>query len=114
MSTKQLPQLSENGTRIMVALSGRTSHGYAIMKQVQKDTNVRIPIGSLYRTIAKLLKNGLIEECTTPPNVDTEDERRKYYRTTALGERALDAQLSRYRAMLDAANRYQLMGGISC
>ncbi len=100
---KQLPQLSENGTRILVALSGRNLHGYGIMKQVQKDTDVRIPIGSLYRTIAKLLKDGLIEECATPANADTEDERRRYYRNTGFGERAINAQVSRYLAIANAA-----------
>ena len=101
--TKKLPQLSENGTRILVALSGRNLHGYGIMKQVDKDTQVRIPIGSLYRTIAKLLKDELIEECHAPINADTEDERRKYYRNTTLGEHALDAQIARYRSIVSAA-----------
>lgn len=106
---EKFPTLSENATRILVALSGRQLHGYGIMKQVQKDTDVRIPIGSLYRTIAKLIKDGLIEETPAPKNIDSEDERRKYYRTTAIGERAYREQIIRYQTIINAASALSIL-----
>lgn len=99
-----LNRVTENGTRVLVALrNGRVLHGYAIMNAVKTDTAVLVPIGSLYRTIAKLLGDGLIEEVASPM-VDETDARRKYYRRTEEVGRAADRQIERYRVIVAAAS----------
>ena len=57
---------------ILFALSQGPRHGYGLMKEVERESNgsVRLEIGSLYRVLARMLDEGLIEEAD-------EDERRR-------------------------------------
>src|ERR1700739_2660162 len=80
--------------QILVALADRDCHGYAILRDIEERTGeVRsITPSTLYSAIHRLLENGLIEELAERPAED--DERRRYYRLTALGRRvaALEAR----------------------
>ena len=51
--------------------------------------------GSLYRLIARLSEDGLIDEAPSRPKADEDDERRRYYRLTPLGKRVLLAETNR-------------------
>ena len=76
---------------ILLALVAGPLHGYRIMKDVERDTSgeVALEIGSLYRLLARLVTEGLID------NIESEDERRRYYRITAAGRRALKSEAAR-------------------
>jgi DNA-binding PadR family transcriptional regulator len=76
---------------ILLALAAGPLHGYRIMKDVERDTGgeVTLDIGSLYRLLARLVAEGLID------NIESADERRRYYRITAAGRRALKSEAAR-------------------
>ncbi len=72
---------------ILVALADEDRHGYAIIHDVAERTNgaIRLGAGTLYRTIQRMLDEGLIVEPRERPAPEDDDERRRYYRITPLG-----------------------------
>ena len=98
---------------ILLALADEDRHGYAIMQEVERMTDgaVRMGPGTLYGTIKRMLASGLIEEMGREDGktgrrddrkTDT-DERRRYYRATALGAAVLAAETARMAALVGAA-----------
>jgi DNA-binding PadR family transcriptional regulator len=90
---------------ILVALADRDRHGYSIMQDVatRTDGKVRLSAGTLYSAVRRMLEQGLIEELRDSPDPDSEDQRRRYYRLTALGRRVALAEARRLRDMLSQA-----------
>ena len=90
---------------ILLALADEERHGYGIMLEVARLTGgaTRMGPGTLYGTIKRLLQSGLIEEADTRPDPELDDERRRYYRITALGSQVLQAETSRISLLLTAA-----------
>ena len=82
---------------ILITLLGGEKHGYAIMGDVERlsDGAVRMGPGTLYGSIKRMLGEGLIEETEERPDPDLDDQRRRYYRVTAAGERACTSELQR-------------------
>jgi DNA-binding PadR family transcriptional regulator len=82
---------------LLVCLAGGERHGYVLRKEVAARSNGAIRLGpaSLYRTIAALLDEGWIVESGHRPAPELDDERRRYYRITDRGRRALAAEASR-------------------
>ena len=72
--------------QILLALSGRDLHGYAIQRAVldQTDGHIRLWPAMLYRSLAKLEAEGLISQAE-PPADEPEDERRQYYALAEIG-----------------------------
>ena len=87
---------------VLLALSGGKLHGYAIAKEVVRHTdgNVRMGPGTLYGTLRRLLDEGWVAVSETPGEVD---ERRRYYRLTGLGKRALEEEVQRMDALVRTA-----------
>lgn len=87
---------------ILIALSQRDRHGYGIMKQVEQDTGGQVSMGpgTLYGCLNRMLKAGLVAESERRPDPELEDARRNYYTLTAKGQRALAAELERYRQVV--------------
>ena len=75
---------------ILLALADGEQHGYRIMQEVNARSGgaVTLHAGTLYRTLARLLEQSLIEELAERPDPDNHDERRRYYRLTKAGRRA--------------------------
>ncbi len=96
---------------ILVALADRDRHGYSIMQDVsaRTDGKVRLSAGTLYSAIRRMLDQGLIEELRDSPDPDSEDQRRRYYRLTALGRRVALAEARRLRDMLSQAQETGLI-----
>lgn len=90
---------------ILVSLSAGEKHGYAIMGDVESlsDGAVRMGPGTLYGSIKRLLADGLIEESAERPDADLDDQRRRYYRLTGLGERVCAAELQRLQNLIRRA-----------
>lgn len=87
----------------LLALKAQESHGYGIKKAVAKRTSGAIDLepGTLYRLMARLLKQGLIDESERRPSPESDDERRRYYRITPLGRQVLAAEAARMAELLD-------------
>ena len=90
---------------ILLALADQDRHGYAIMQEIERITNgsVRMGPGTLYGTIKRMIAARLLEEADERPAPDMDDERRRYYRATALGRRVLEAETARMAALVGAA-----------
>jgi DNA-binding PadR family transcriptional regulator len=82
---------------ILMALAEGEKHGYAIMCDVEEatDGSVRMGPGTLYGSLDRMLKAGLIEESENRPIEAQDDERRRYYRLSEFGLRLLKAEASR-------------------
>jgi hypothetical protein len=50
-----------------------------------------------------MLDDGLVVESQRRPAADADDERRRYYRATALGRRVLAADVDRMASLVEAA-----------
>jgi DNA-binding PadR family transcriptional regulator len=89
-----LPKLNGDALTVLLTLSGGPLHGYAIMLEAEERSGgeVRLQTGALYRTIKRLVDKHLIEECEQADGADGEDDRRRYYRLTPAGRRALAAE----------------------
>ena len=90
---------------ILLALSDQDRHGYGIMLEVAERTNqqVRMGPGTLYGTLKRMLEGNLVEECDERIDPDLSDERRKYYRITRQGRRAVSAEAERLQALVRMA-----------
>lgn len=89
---------------ILVALSGGQRHGYAIMGDVEELSRrtVRMGPGTLYGTLKRLVDDGLVEEVDGQVHTP-EDERRRYYRLTGLGQRVCAAEADRLARLVRVA-----------
>lgn len=90
---------------ILVALAGGESHGYAILLDIASRTGgeVQLGAGTLYRSIHRMLEQGLVEETNDRPDPALDDERRRYYRITALGTAVARAEARRFAQMIKLA-----------
>jgi DNA-binding PadR family transcriptional regulator len=77
-----------------MALSDADRHGYAIIQEVLARTGGRVKLsaGTLYRSIHRMLDDGLLVEVRERPAPEEDDERRRYYRITPFGERVARAE----------------------
>ncbi|HEV3459386.1 MAG TPA: PadR family transcriptional regulator [Thermoanaerobaculia bacterium] len=98
---------------ILLALADEDRHGYAVIQEVAARTGgkVRLSAGTLYRTIQRLLEQGLIVEVRERPIPELDDERRRYYRITAFGIAAARAEARRLASLLDMARERGLAPG---
>ncbi len=96
---------------ILLSLSDGEKHGYAIMKDVEAQTNGQLKMGpgTLYGCIKRMLTSALIEEADERPDPALDDERRRYYRITESGRRALSAEAARLDALVSQARRLDLI-----
>jgi DNA-binding PadR family transcriptional regulator len=82
---------------VLVVLAETERHGYAINQEIETRTNnaVSLSAGTLYRTIQRLLDDGLIVESRRRPAKTEDDERRRYYRITPFGTAVARAETAR-------------------
>ena len=100
---------------ILLALADGEKHGYGIMQEVARitDGGMRMGPGTLYGTIKRMVEARFIEESGERPDPQLDDERRRYYRLTNLGNRVARAEAGRLSALLGVAKAKRLIGGIS-
>jgi DNA-binding PadR family transcriptional regulator len=81
---------------ILLAMADGERHGYAIIQDVEARTggDLRMSAGTLYRSIARMVEQGLILE-VAKRRTRAEDERRRYYRLTPFGTAVARAELRR-------------------
>jgi DNA-binding PadR family transcriptional regulator len=90
---------------ILLALTDQDRHGYAIMTEVSQRTNgeLKLSAGTLYRSIQRMLEDGLIVEPRERPDEKFDDERRRYYRITSFGMEVARAETRRLTQLLKIA-----------
>lgn len=90
--------------QILLALTDGALHGYAIQRAVldQTDEGMHLWPATLYRSLAALEEEGLIEAIPTPEG-EPEDERRRYYTLTAEGRSRLATEADLMARWVDAA-----------
>ena len=95
---------------ILLAVAQHDRHGYAIIQDVEERTNgeLRLSAGTLYRSIQRMLEQGLIVETRERPAPDLDDERRRYYRMTPCGEAVARAELRRIEGLVRIARKQGL------
>jgi DNA-binding PadR family transcriptional regulator len=98
---------------ILMALSDDDRHGYAIIQDVAGRTGgeVTLSAGTLYRSIQRLLEQGLLEELTERPAPELDDERRRYYRITPFGTKVARAETRRLTQLVKLARACGLVPG---
>jgi len=86
--------------RILVVLSSGDRHGYAIVKELERDAGRpgKVLPANLYRRIRTLLDKGLIKESERQPEAD--HERRRYFAISARGRAVARAEAHRMQGLL--------------
>jgi DNA-binding PadR family transcriptional regulator len=98
---------------ILVSLADEDRHGYAIIQDVAARTNgaVQLSAATLYRSVHRMLEEGLIVEVRERPAPELDDERRRYYRLTPLGTAAARAEARRLAELVAMARARGLAPG---
>lgn len=96
---------------ILVAVAERDRHGYGIMEDVARSTGgeLKLSAGTLYRSIARMLEQGLILESRKRPAKDEDDQRRRYYRITPFGTAVARAETRRLTQLVRLAKGVGLL-----
>jgi len=84
--------LSDGSLLVLIALAKGPKHGYAIQQDVADFSGVDLGPGSLYVILPRLERDGLVEPLPA-------DGRRRPYRLTDPGRRALEAELTQARTL---------------
>jgi DNA-binding PadR family transcriptional regulator len=95
-----MSELTTVETVMLAALSDRARYGYELVQRMDELTDGRMSLrpGNLYRVLDRLLERGLVTEAAaTDPDAD---ERRRYFRATALGRRVAADELAMYGMVL--------------
>ncbi len=100
---------------ILLALADGEKHGYAIMLEVEQRTGglVKMGPGTLYGSIKRMLKAGLVTESVERPDPELDDQRRRYYHLTGMGERVLRTEAQRLHAQVVAAQAKGILSELS-
>ena len=99
------PVMSDPVLHILLALSDRPRHGYAIIREIEDRTGgaVSLGTGTLYTALKRLRTDGLIGEA--PSDAGAGGRRRRTYVLTELGRTTLVEQANRLQALLDHARQ---------
>jgi DNA-binding PadR family transcriptional regulator len=95
---------------ILLSLSAEDRHGLGIAADVREFTNGRLVLGpgTLYGTIKRLLDAGMVEDLGQP-SADEDDPRRRYYRITPKGRKALTLETEGMASVLTVAKRRRVL-----
>jgi len=99
--------------QILLSLADTDRHGYGIMQEVDGRTSGEVSLGpgTLYRSIKRLRKGGLIESADVPGGDTAEDDRRRVYRITPAGRDALQDEARRLERLVAHAHLKRVIGG---
>lgn len=89
---------------ILLALGDEPRHGWSLVRDVEGRLGGEVLLpGNFYRTLRRLLAEGLIQEARVggrPRGDDENDSRRRYFQLTAQGERVARAEARRLEALV--------------
>jgi DNA-binding PadR family transcriptional regulator len=98
---------------ILLAVADEDRHGYAIIQEVAARTSgaVKLSAGTLYRSVQRMLEQGLLEETRERPAPELDDERRRYYRITKFGNAVARAETERLAQLVKLARAHGFVTG---
>ncbi len=98
---------------ILMALADEDRHGYGIIQDVSASTNgeLKLSAGTLYRSIQRMLEQGLLIETRDRPAPEDDDERRRYYRITPFGRKVAMAEANRLTQLVRLARKSGFAAG---
>ena len=96
---------------ILLAVAPGDRHGYGIIQDIEQRTGgeLRLSAGTLYRSIQRMLEQGLLVETSTRPAPEIDDERRRYYRITRFGTAVARAETRRLTQLVRMARTQGLL-----
>jgi DNA-binding PadR family transcriptional regulator len=96
---------------ILLALADGEKHGYGIMQEVEANTKGQVLMGpgTLYGSIKRMLQADLIEESDERADPQMDDQRRRYYKLTALGRRTLRMEAERLASQVQIARTKNIL-----
>src|SRR5258706_8215837 len=105
MDPQSLLPLPPATLHILIALAAGDRHGYGIIQDVAlaTDGELKLSAGTLYRSIQRMLEQGLIVETRDRPAPEDDDERRRYYRITPHGTAVAKAETRRLGQLVKMA-----------
>jgi DNA-binding PadR family transcriptional regulator len=98
---------------ILLALVDGERHGYGILQEVSRCSagSARMGPGMLYGSLQCMLAEGLVEEAGERADPRSGGERRRYYRLSTIGRRAVRVETLRQAQPVHIAeNKYRLFG----
>lgn len=97
--------LRSNWFHVLVALADQDLHGSAIASDVLEQTHGarRLWPATLYRTLDEMVGLGFIEELSGEAHPEGESQRKRYYRCTDEGRRALAEAVRRMEGFAGVA-----------
>ena len=97
----KIPSLNKTEMLILTALSSKERYGLEIIDKVKEisDAKVKLSIGGLYTTLHRMEDKGLLESRWGETTAVRQDQRRKYYKASGLGLRALKETTQIFRAI---------------
>jgi DNA-binding PadR family transcriptional regulator len=97
----------------LLLLAQEPTYGVELLDRLEARSNggIRLNAGSLYRMIAQLVADGLVEPIEERANPGGVGAPRKLYGVTALGRAALRAEAERQAGLLELARDLDLLGG---
>ncbi len=113
MPRRKLDPLPSAAFQILLSLADGDLHGYAIMRNVEEQTNGRMRLGpgTLYSSIQALLEAALIEEVDRSAEAERGHERRRYYRLTRPGRKLACSEADRLADLLRVARSKNIFRG---
>jgi DNA-binding PadR family transcriptional regulator len=105
LGTADLLPLPAAAFHILLSLAEEDRHGYAIIQDVASRTGgkLKLSAGTLYRSLQRMLEQGLVTETAERPDPKLDDERRRYYRLTRFGAAVARAETTRLNELVKMA-----------
>ena len=96
---------------VLLVLADDERHGYGIVQDIAERTDGKMKLlpGNLYAVLRRLLESGLLTESSRRPAEDLEDQRRRYYRITRMGEKVLAADAERMKSLVQQVEARDLL-----
>lgn len=105
---QDLLPLTPTTFQLLVSVIRGPAHGYGLKRDIEERTDgtVRLGAGTLYTTLQRMQRDGLIRETEAPAQLEDEASSRwRFYTATELGRRVLEAELERLEAGVRDARR---------
>jgi len=107
---RELLPLPSQDFQVLLSLAEGPMHAYGMAKAVEGPSGgVRLEIGSLYRILARLTADGVIEDFLPGSGAEGHEARRRYYRLTPFGRRLARAEALRLAHVVQTARRQKLL-----
>ena len=113
MDPEALLPLNPRDYLILFSLVTGERHGYGIVKEVERDSGGKVQLdpANLYRSVKRLIRDGLVVEADRRPAAEVANERRRYYAITDFGHRVVTLEAARLAELADAARARNLIAG---